>query len=226
MHYRFRCHVTWCPWESTWSTGVCILKGALDKYDINSFISKSVEDSKLNQYRNFQLILPMRFHFMRCFVNSIISRVSHWLLYCIYWSRLWKIENTRNIHISSKVSQSTTWNSVCSHFPRQHFKWYKNPNFFGEKLGDDVTLVQCPFKEVHGGNSEKYIIIGLIFISCKIQHTCTTTCINTDAEGSTCNLSTPDSNFKIKSMSKRKNRSSFTAHKICRSMYTVKVLKL
>ena len=25
---------------------------------------------------------------------------------CIYWSRLWKVENARNIHISSKVSQS------------------------------------------------------------------------------------------------------------------------
>ena len=40
------------------------LKGALDKYNIYLFKSNSIEDFKLNQYRNFQLILSMRFHFM------------------------------------------------------------------------------------------------------------------------------------------------------------------
>ena len=60
------------------------LKGALDKYNIYLFISNSKEDFELNQYRNFQLILPMRFHFMRYFVNSIISWVSHRLLYCVF----------------------------------------------------------------------------------------------------------------------------------------------
>ena len=61
-----------------------LLKGALDKYNIYLFISNSIEDFKLNQYRNFQLILPKRFHFMRYFVNSIIFRVSHRLLYRVF----------------------------------------------------------------------------------------------------------------------------------------------
>ena len=61
-----------------------VLKGALDKYNIYLFISSSIEGLKLNQYRKFQLILPMRFHFMRYFVNSIILRVPHRLLYCVF----------------------------------------------------------------------------------------------------------------------------------------------
>ena len=61
-----------------------VIKGALDNYNIYFFISNSIEDFKSNQYRNFQPILPMRFHFMRYFVNSIISRVSHGLLYCVF----------------------------------------------------------------------------------------------------------------------------------------------
>ena len=60
-----------------------IIKGALDKYNIYLFVlSNSLEDFKLNQYRKFQLILPMRVHFMRYFMNSVISRVSH-IGYCI-----------------------------------------------------------------------------------------------------------------------------------------------
>ena len=59
------------------------LKGALDKCIIYFFISISIEDLKLNQYRNFQLI-PMRFHFKRYFVNNIIFRVSYRLLYCVF----------------------------------------------------------------------------------------------------------------------------------------------
>ena len=55
-------------------------KGALDKYNSFLFISISIEDYKLNQYRKFQLILPMRFPFMGYFVNSIIFSVSHRLL--------------------------------------------------------------------------------------------------------------------------------------------------
>ena len=61
-----------------------IFKGALDKYNIYLFISDSIEDFKLNQYWNFQLILPMHFHFMRYFVNSIIFRVSYRLMYCVF----------------------------------------------------------------------------------------------------------------------------------------------
>ena len=60
------------------------MKWALDKYNIYLFISNSIEDFKLNQYQNFQLILPMHFHFMRYFMNSIIFIVSHRLLYCVF----------------------------------------------------------------------------------------------------------------------------------------------
>ena len=60
------------------------LKGALDKYDIYFLKPYSIEDFKLELYWNFQLNLPMRFHFMRYFVNSIIYRVSHTLLYCVF----------------------------------------------------------------------------------------------------------------------------------------------
>ena len=60
------------------------IRGALDKYNIYLFISNSTEDFQLNQYQKFQLILSMHFHFMRYFVNNIISRVSHRLLYCVF----------------------------------------------------------------------------------------------------------------------------------------------
>ena len=63
---------------------VFIIKGALDKYNIYPFISSSIEDLKSNQYWKFQLILPKHFHFMRYFVNSIIFRVAHRLLYCVF----------------------------------------------------------------------------------------------------------------------------------------------
>ena len=65
--------------------GTDTFKGALDKYNIYLFVFFTKEDFKLNQYRNFQLIiLLMRFHFMRYFVNSIIFRVSHRLLYHVF----------------------------------------------------------------------------------------------------------------------------------------------
>ena len=64
---------------------ICILKeGALGKFNIYLFISKCIEDFGLNQYQNFQLILSMRFPFMRYFVNSIIFTVPHSLLYCVF----------------------------------------------------------------------------------------------------------------------------------------------
>ena len=71
----------------------CNVKEALDKYNVHLLVSYSVEDFKLSQYWPFQLIMTMRYHFIRYFVNSIIFRVSHRLLLYIYWSRLWKIEN-------------------------------------------------------------------------------------------------------------------------------------
>ena len=62
-----------------------LFKGVLDKYNyIYFFIPNSIEEFKLNQYRHFRLILPMRFHFMRYFVNSILFRVSHRLLYGVF----------------------------------------------------------------------------------------------------------------------------------------------
>ena len=70
--------------HSTTYSNLKIFKGALDKYNIYLFISNSIEDFKLNQYRKFQLILPMRFHFMRYLVNINIFRVPHRLLYCVF----------------------------------------------------------------------------------------------------------------------------------------------
>ena len=64
---KFQCHI-----GASWT--ICV-KGALDKYNTYLFISNSIKDFELNQHRNFQLILQMRFHFMRYFVNSIIFRV-------------------------------------------------------------------------------------------------------------------------------------------------------
>ena len=61
-----------------------VLKGALDKYNNYPFVSSSIEDLKSNHYRKFQLIPPMRFHFMRYFVNNIIFRVPHRLLYYVF----------------------------------------------------------------------------------------------------------------------------------------------
>ena len=59
------------------------IKGVLDKYNIYLSISNSIEDLKLDQFQTFQLILSMRFHFMR-YLNSILFRVSHKLLYYVF----------------------------------------------------------------------------------------------------------------------------------------------
>ena len=61
-----------------------LLKGHWTSVTSIFLSSNSTEDIKLNPDRNFQLFLPMRFHFTRYFVNSIISRVSHRLLYCVF----------------------------------------------------------------------------------------------------------------------------------------------
>ena len=50
-----------------------VIKGTLDKYDY-----------KINLYQTCQLILPMHFHFISFFVNSIIPRVSHRPLCCVF----------------------------------------------------------------------------------------------------------------------------------------------
>ena len=60
------------------------LKGHWTSITLIFFISNSIKDFNSSQYRNFQLILPMHFHFIRYFVNSSICRVSHRLLYCVF----------------------------------------------------------------------------------------------------------------------------------------------
>ena len=59
-------------------------KGALDNYNIYIFVSNFVQNFELKQYWNFQLILPEHFCLMRYFVNSIIFRVPHRLLFGVF----------------------------------------------------------------------------------------------------------------------------------------------
>ena len=54
----------------------------LDKYGIYLFTFNSIENYRINLYQTFQLVLPMGFHFMKSFVNSI--RVSHRPLCCVF----------------------------------------------------------------------------------------------------------------------------------------------
>ena len=136
-------------WKGKKSTK-CI-KGALDKYNISFYISNSIEDFKLNQYWNFQLISAKAFSFYEVFREQhhlqSVPQARPTVLY-IYWSRLWKIENARNIHISSKVNQSKckTQHAVITHANTSN--GIKIPTFL-EKVGDDVILVQCPFNLLH-----------------------------------------------------------------------------
>ena len=60
------------------------LKGHWTSMTFMFFRLNSIEDFRLDLYWNFQLILPMRFHFMRYFVNNIIFRVFHRLMYCVF----------------------------------------------------------------------------------------------------------------------------------------------
>ena len=79
--------------ENRFKSPTTQIKGALDKYNIHLFISNSIEDFKLNQYRNFQLILPMRFHFVWYFVNSIIFE---WPIgYCIVYLLTSTVKNRK-----------------------------------------------------------------------------------------------------------------------------------
>ena len=50
------------------------------------------------------------------------------------------------ILIFSLLNWSCRWNLACSHFTCICFWWYRNFNFVGKKCGDDVEVVQCPFK--------------------------------------------------------------------------------
>ena len=70
-------------WTRRFHRSIVAIKGILNKNNIYLFISDSMEDLKLNQSRNFQLILQMLFHFMRYFVIGTIFTVSFRLLYCV-----------------------------------------------------------------------------------------------------------------------------------------------
>ena len=50
--HNYMCHT--CAKEFLDSTSI---KGALDKYSTYPFVSNSIEDFRLHQYRNFQFIL-------------------------------------------------------------------------------------------------------------------------------------------------------------------------
>ena len=94
---------------------ICILIRAVA--DENSsvftyiFIFNSIEEFKLNQYRNFQLILPICFH-LRYFMNSIIFRVSHWLLYCIFIEV--DFEKLKMLEILIFLQSKSMWNVKLS----------------------------------------------------------------------------------------------------------------
>ena len=47
-------------------------------------VSNSIVNYQINQYKTFQLILPVYSHLMRSFVNSIIPKVSHRPLCCVF----------------------------------------------------------------------------------------------------------------------------------------------
>ena len=55
------------------------VKGALDKYNIYLFESCSRENFTINQYKKFQPIQPVRFHFI--WKATVL---------CIYWNQLLK----------------------------------------------------------------------------------------------------------------------------------------
>ena len=82
-----------------------VIKGALDKYDIYSFISYFIEDLKIKPLPKFLADSVNAFSFYEVFCDSIIFRVSHRLLYNVYIEVDFE-KNARNIHISSKVNQS------------------------------------------------------------------------------------------------------------------------
>ena len=78
----------------------------LNKYSIFLFLSSSIEKFKINQYKTFQRILLICFHFMRSFVIASSPECLIHVDCCIvYLLKLtFKIENARNIHIFLKVS--------------------------------------------------------------------------------------------------------------------------
>ena len=92
----------------------------------------------------------MHFHFMRYFVNNIISRVSNRLLYCVFIEVDFENRKCYSYFFKKSVnSEHKTQHTVITH--ANTFNGIKIPTFFWKKLGDqkkvggDVILVQCPF---------------------------------------------------------------------------------
>ena len=104
----------------------------------------------------------MRFLFMCSFVNSIICRVS---LDC--WSRLWKVENARNIIL--KVGLIKNQLAVITHANTSN--GMKIPFFFfffWKKSGDNVVLVQSTLHTMHAISASMLPILWWqLHISCK-----------------------------------------------------------
>ena len=139
---------------------------ALDKYNIYLFITNSIEDFKLNQYRNFQLILPMRFHFMRYFVNSIIFRVSHRLLYCVFIEVDFEKQKMLEIFIflHKKVNlERKTQHPVITHANTSN--GIKIPTFFEKNWGmmlylSNATLIRPML--LHDGKTRPHKTVSAV----------------------------------------------------------------
>ena len=72
----------------------------------------------------------LAYAFLRYFVNSInFTGDPLATVLCIHWCQLWEI----------------TWHAVIT--KANTANGIKIPTLFWKKLGDDVILVQCPFKE-------------------------------------------------------------------------------
>ena len=136
---------------AVWDENSFQFKGALDKYNIYHFISNSIEDFRLNRYRNFQLILPMRFHFTRYFVNSIISRVSH--RYCIVYLLKSILKNRKYWKYSYFFKSKLIWNvklsmqsAVITNASTSNGT--KIPTFFGKSWGIMLHLSNAPLNYI------------------------------------------------------------------------------
>ena len=64
-------------------------------------INQSLEDFKWNQYHNFQLILPMHFHFMRYFVKC--------------WGMMLYLSSVPLSYTLWQLSQKNPWNVLFSY---------------------------------------------------------------------------------------------------------------
>ena len=106
--------------------------------------------------RKIQLILPVRSYFMRYFVNSIIFRAAHRLLYCVFIKV--DFEKTEMLEIFIFLQRSVSLERKTRYAVIEHTNTSngtKNPNIFVFvfNLGYDVTLFQYPLKTSKRGNT-------------------------------------------------------------------------